>query len=471
MRAAWTPQAGPQADAISATWCEELFFGGAKYGGKSDLLLGDYLQDVEKYGKNWQGILFRQSMPEFEELIRRSHELYLPTGATWLDQKRTWKWPNGAALKLRYMEHERDFYAYNGHSYTWEGFDELGQWKELTGYKMMIGCLRWGEADIPTKRIRASGNPGGPGHAGVKERFIDIAPGGYKAIYDPDTKMHRMFIPSRIQSNKLGLLRDPNYISRLNAVGSPQLVRAWLEGDWNVVSGAYFPELGAKHMFQAFEIPESWLKFRSVDWGSARPFSVQWWAVSDGEFKYCDDEREFVIPRGALIQYREWYGCESANKGLKLHAPAVAQGIVNRTPKDERIAYTVCDPSMFAEDGGPSIAETFAKNGVQCIRGDNKRMPGWEEMRARIVGEDGKPFLYVFDTCTHWWRTAPIQQHDQVKTEELDSDGEDHAVDSTRYACASRPWVRVEKKRNARMRPTLNELLAIEPEKGTANRY
>jgi hypothetical protein len=41
-----------------------------------------------------------------------------------------------------------------------------------------------------------------------------------------------MFIPSRVYDNKKLLDNDPDYISRLRELGSPELVRAWLEGDW-----------------------------------------------------------------------------------------------------------------------------------------------------------------------------------------------------------------------------------------------
>ena len=37
-----------------------------------------------------------------------------------------------------------------------------------------------------------------------------------------------------------------------------------------------------------------------------------------------------IIPRGALLRYREWYGAEGPNVGLKMTAEAVADGIVER---------------------------------------------------------------------------------------------------------------------------------------------
>jgi hypothetical protein len=50
--------------------------------------------------------------------------------------------------------------------------------------------------------------------------------------------------------------------------------------------------------------------------------------------------------------------------------------------------------------------------------------------------------IYYFDTCRDSIRTIPMLQHDETRVEDVDSDMEDHAADSARYACMSRPYVR-----------------------------
>ena len=110
--------------------------------------------------------------------------------------------------------------------------------------------------------------------------------------------------------------------------------------------------------------------------------------------------------------------------------------------KDERVRYAVADPSIFIRNGGPSIAENMPK--CKWRRGDNKRKPGWEQLRNRLVGEiiNGveTPMIYFGDDCEDSIRTIPTLQHDETDTEDLDTDGEDHAADETRYAVMSRPW-------------------------------
>jgi hypothetical protein len=135
------------------------------------------------------------------------------------------------------------------------------------------------------------------------------------------------------------------------------------------------------------------------------------------------------------------------NVGRKVPAETVADRIRQLEHNDGRIAYGVLDPAAFASDGGPSIAERMARRGVYFRRADNARVPargalgGWDQLRARLVGEGGRPGIYVFSTCADTIRTLPALQHDAGRPEDVDSDGEDHAADEVRYACMSRPFV------------------------------
>ena len=433
----WLPQPGPQLKAIEADWCDELFFGGARGGGKSDFLLGDYLEDIE-HGKSWRGIIFRKTYLELEELQIRATEIFPAYGGQYKVNKSVefpfsncWYFPGGATLKMRYLEHERDADGYQGHQYTWIGFDELTNHATPYGYNKLKACLR-NPHGIPG-RIRASGNPGGKGHIWVKSRFIDNAP-PYTPFDDPDTGLTRMFIPSKVTDNKY--LRDnKQYMSLLKSSGSAELVKAWLDGDWDVVAGAFFDCWDrTRHVIRPFTIPADWQRFRSFDWGSSRPFSVGWWAIADGTTDH---------PRGSIVRYREWYGASEPNVGLKLTAEAVAEGIAKRD-RGEKFAYSVADPSCWKVDGGPSIAERMLREPYRVLwrRADNQRINGWDQMRGRMVGIDDVPMIYTFDTCIDSIRTIPLLQHDETNPEDIDTDMEDHAADDWRYACMSRPWIR-----------------------------
>jgi len=104
---------------------------------------------------------------------------------------------------------------------------------------------------------------------------------------------------------------------------------------------------------------------------------------------------------------------------------------------------SVADPSMWKEDGGPSFIERMmgvrGGAGPRFRPADNSRVVGWSQMRARINGEGDRPLLYVTDDCLDWRRTVPACQHDKHRIEDIDTAGEDHAADDSRYACMSRP--------------------------------
>ena len=137
----WKPQAGPQEEAVRAAFVDEIFYGGAAGGGKSDYLLGDYAQDLSQ-GKEWQGVLFRKTYPELDELVHRSHEIFPQLGGEFKSGKYNWVFSNGAVLKFRHMENELDFFRYIGHQYSWIGMDELPNWPNLKHYHMMKSRLR-----------------------------------------------------------------------------------------------------------------------------------------------------------------------------------------------------------------------------------------------------------------------------------------------------------------------------------------
>jgi len=378
--------------------------------------------------------MVRRERTQLIETIERSRMLYAPLGAKYHEQDKMWRFPNGARLRFAYLESDSDADAYQGHSYTRVYVEEVGTFPRPEPVLKLMATLRSG-AGVPCG-FRATGNPGGPGHNWVRARYIDPAPLGWevgaRSFTNPFTgaavSRDWVYIPSRLTDNHY--LGD-QYVANLYMSGSPALVRAWLEGDWSAIEGAFFDCWSpAKHVVRPFAIPDDWLRFRSMDWGSAAPFSVGWWAVVG------DDTG--ALPRGALVRYREWYGT-----GAKLTAEEVAQGIIDREARDHHlIKYGVLDPSAFAQDGGPSIAERMHRHartmGSSLLfrPADNKRvtqrgaMGGWDQVRARLKGgADGRPMLVTFSTCPDFIRTIPVLQHDSDKPEDLATEGEDHAAD------------------------------------------
>lgn len=465
----WQPQPGPQTALLECP-VFEVFYGGARGGGKTESSIGDWLQHSSLYGEAAIGIFFRRKLVQLAEVVARTKQIFPKLGAKYNEQQKTWTMANGARLKFAYLERDSDAEEYQGHNYTRVYVEEVTNFPSPAPINKLRATLRSGSG-VPVG-MRLTGNPGGAGHNWVKRRYIDPAPKGFKVITEETeveidgvkrmVSLDRVFIPSKIGDNQLLMRNDPTYILRLRQSGSEALVRAWLEGDWNIVDGAFFDEFDETlHILQVQKflplINPKMLLFRAFDWGSAKPFSVGWYAILDQDYRLG----ERLLPAKALVKYREWYGASGPNKGLKMTADLVAKGIVERE-KGERIRYGVADPAIFIRDGGPSIGETMAVHRCSWRRADNKRKAGWEQLRQRLVGDSGLPMLYFCDSCEDTIRTLPTLQHDDTDPEDLDTEAEDHAADETRYAVMSRPWIpRITPLRAARL-PTLPSEMTID---------
>lgn len=439
----WAPQPGPQ-HALMECPLPLIFFGGARGGGKTDGVLGSWAALAEQYGAGFNAIMFRRTTVSSEDAVERSRQIFGPLGARFNESRLSWRFQNDARVSFRYLDRPSDADEWQGRNITHVWIEEVGQYPTPDAVDKLFGVMRSARG-VPVQMV-LTGNPGGPGQTWIRDRFglhpFPTRP-TVRRIRVNEGEIETAVIPSRITDNRALLTADPTYVDRLRLVGSAELVRAWLDGDWSAIEGAFFAEWDErKHVVAPFAIPDEWMRFRSMDWGFAAPFSVGWWAVCGDDYHHPQG----VIPRGAMVRYREWYGATGPQRGVRLTAEEVADGIAERE-RGDLIQYGVIDPAAFSEDGGPSIAERMIRRGVLWKRGDNKRVAkagaigGWDQVRGRLRGEGGRPMLFVFSTCRDTIRTLPTLQHDRDRAEDLDTEAEDHAADEIRYGCMSRPWV------------------------------
>jgi hypothetical protein len=337
--------------------------------------------------------------------------------------------PNGSALKFRYLEHDGDVEHYQGHQYTWVGFDELGNYATDYAWRYMISRTRSPRgADC---YIRGTANPGGKGHSWIKTRFIDgFVPGKVYKHLDGDTGLSttRCFIPSTLDDNLILMKEDPAYAARLKQMPG-HLYRALRFGDWDVFAGQVFDEWRReRHVVKPFALdPGSWKKFYALDWGFAKPFSLGKWAVNS---------------EGRMVRYGEWYGCakDEMDTGLRLGAEEVAEKCWAMAIQ-EGVSEMVADPAIWSkQDAGPCVADKFKAAGFRMIQADNDRLNGLAMTHQRMItdGEDRRPMLLVFDHCHAFIRTIPALTPDEHHPEDVDSHLEDHVYDEARYAMMSR---------------------------------
>lgn len=448
----------------------ELLYGGAAGGGKSAFLRFSAVRWCDKV-PGCQSYLFRRTMDD----VRANHlegpaNLFDLLGPALKDgrvvhnkQSCTFRWARtDSILRLASLEHPGDLIKFHGRQITVLQFDELTHFTEAE-YTYLRGRCRLGGLKVPKEykgmlpRVESASNPGNIGHAWVKRAFITRA-APYEVWRAPrhEGGKLRVFIPAKLEDNPTIKETDPDYEVTLEGMGSPALVRALKDGDWDIVAGQAFEMFNReRHVIEPFEIPAHWTRFRAMDWGFRKPFSVGWWAVADGDFH--PDGR--YIPKEALIRYREWYGYTGKpDVGLGLPAEEVARGILAREWPDEKIAFSVADYQIWAKVDGPTVGEKMALEGVvfrraeQSRTGMKARVPGLLSFITRLKGiehqsGDGKvetvPMLYVFDTCVDGFiRTIPDLVLDKDNPEDLAPRQEDHVADECKYAAMSRSWAR-----------------------------
>jgi len=417
----WEPQPKQRLALMSKDF--ELFFGGARGGGKSDFLLADFARGIE-HGDAYTGIIFRHTYPQLEELISRSYDLYKPLGGTYNQKDNIWKFPTGAKLKMRPLENDRDVRSYQGHQYQFVAFDEVTNWATDYAYLTLFGCVRSAKG-VPCF-VRAAANPRGPGHQWVKRRFIDPAP-PMTPFRDPDTGLSRVFIPSFITDNLALMKNDPTYEIRLKAL-PPSLYKAYRFGDWDTIEGQFFEEFDRRvHVVQPFSIPKTWRKFCCMDWGYSRPYAILWVAVDH-------DGRGWI--------YREKYGCTGKpNEGTKEDALEVAKSAWNASLY-EGVTEMVADPACWTKIGlGASIADQFHKAGFRMTKANNDRKNGWMRLHQvmKQVNEN-RPMIQIFSNCINLIRTLPTMPTDPANPDDLDTNAEDHLADALRYGSMSQFW-------------------------------
>lgn len=143
------PNAGPQTDFLAASE-NEVFYGGARGGGKSYSLLVDPLRYCT-YDTH-RALILRRTMPELRDLINHSHKLYPKAfpGAQWREKESLWRFPSGARIEFGYAENRQDALRYQGQAYTWIGIDELPQYPDVTILNDLRGSLRSVDPAVPT---------------------------------------------------------------------------------------------------------------------------------------------------------------------------------------------------------------------------------------------------------------------------------------------------------------------------------
>ncbi len=396
-----------------------VLYGGAKGGGKSYILRWALVRQLLKWAAaghtNVRVGLFCEDYPALKDRqitkINREFPSWLGTlagsqveGMSFILKPEF----GGGIVALRNLD---DVSKYASSEFAMIAVDELTKNQRPT-FDQFRSIMRW--PGIEDTKFIGGTNPGEIGHLWVKKLWIDrqIDP-----VEDPPA--NQVFfvksLPTDNPHNANSYLED---LQRL----PEKLRKAYWDGNWDIFEGQYFSEWDKnEHIEQPFEIPEGWKKFRAYDHGRTNAACCLWFALDYD---------------GRVHIFRELY---TIGKNVDEIAVDIA-----RMSGDERYEYSVADPSIFAKMGfvdaygGQTIAESFARKGIQFIPASNRRIDGWALMHQYLHwSEHKKPRLLFFETAYNCIRTIPALIHDEHKPEDIDSAGEDHAGDTIRYLLMS----------------------------------
>lgn len=515
----WAPLPGSQTLAMSCP-AHIILYHGSRGPGKTDSQLMRFRRRVgQGYGRHWRGVIFDREYKNLDDLISKSMRWFpeFKDGARFLSSKSDyrWVWPTGEELLFRTVRRESDYWSYHGQEFPFLGWNELTKYPNDTLFEMMMSCNRasfrpqdypqFYDHDIFTKTGRmvqceewtrharpyylppiplevfATCNPFGAGHNWVKKRFIDASKPGellevVTNVFNPQTQVRENI--TKYQTHLFGTYREnkylsPEYVAELEKIKDPNKRKAWLGGNWDVVSGGMFDDVWDKetHVIAPFTIPHNWRIDRSFDYGSSAPFSVGWWAESDGSDVQLRDGTWMSTVRGDLFRIAEWYGTTGkANQGLRMLSTDIAQGIVERQIRmgiHNRVQPGPADNSIYTVDNGNSHAGDMAKQvrvdgvayqGVEWLRSDKSsgsRIAGWEKCRVAFANSKARvwfdprepeverkqprefPGVFIFSTCKHFIDLVPNLPRDEIIQDDVDTEAEDHIGDEFRYRILS----------------------------------
>jgi hypothetical protein len=385
-----------------------------------------------RFGAPFRGVIFRKTYPSLEEIEQRAKEIFFPVygPSIYREGKKQFDFPRGGWLKLRALEDDKHVYKYIGHQFTDIAFDELTMWATSFAYNYMVSRNRSAAASgIPCQVLSAS-NPGGPGHHWVKQRFLmrEGAPHMKHPPLEPQVvqmtsgRRTRVFIPAKLKDNLILMKNDPGYIDRLESQADPNIRRALMEGDWDILAGAALPELRQDvHLIKNVTPPPGADTWVACDWGYTKPFSVGFF------FRNFD---------GDVIQWAELYGAGKKEGEGTGESPQRVWEKVQSLEMEFGVRGTRerwLDGQHFnPEPGSPSIAQLLGGETAgwrPWSKGPGSRQAKKMRLHEFLKVVNGKARLVFCERCVHTWRTLVAVPVDHKNPEDVDTDSEDHAFD------------------------------------------
>jgi phage terminase large subunit len=395
--------------------------------------------------------------PRMKGLIVRKTQVSLGSTAlkTWKDHVATEALANGTITYYGGSKEEPPQYRFsNGSAIMMGGMDKptrimsseydvvyVQEATELTVTDWESITTRLRNGKMPYQQILADCNPDTPTHwlkvrcDGGKTRMINCRHEDNPTLFD-------MMPDGSFKVTPFGA----NYMRKLDGLTGVRHLRL-RKGLWVAAEGVIFEDFAPEvHIVDPFEIPESWARYWSIDFGFKNPFVCQMWA-EDAD--------------GRLYLYREIYMTE---RTVDQHARDILRVV---RPDGPGTPWIEPKPQFIVRDHDAENARRFETElGLGTTAADKGVKDGLEVTQRRFrLDKDGRPSIFFFRDAVVERDESLVEAHKPAATlEEIPGyiwlpgiDGKpakeeplkmnDHGCDGMRYLCkerdpASRPRIR-----------------------------
>lgn len=398
---------------------DELFYGGAAGGGKSDLLLG-LAGEVHQ-----RSIIFRRVFPNLRFLIERSRQIYNAEGEShardsYNESLHIWRLLKGNMVEFGAMQHEQDKTNFQGRPHDLYGFDEAPEFTE----SQILFATAWNRTTDPTQRVRVilTGNPPiDEAGAWIVRRYgawLDkqhphpAKPGElrwYAMIDGKEREMEngtlfrhngemiyprsRTFIPALLDDNPF-YSADGRYRSVLQSLPEP-LRSQLLKGDFD-----------AANMPDPFQIiPTKWVRLAQKRWLERERPKTPLTAVG------IDAARGGQDKMGIAKRYDNWFDEVASFPGVVAKDGAISAELARQTIGDEKPMYINVDVvgigSSVYDHTKVLYDDVFPFNGAEAsdyrdksgrLKMRNKRAEMYWRMRDALDPDEGDDLALPPDT-------------------------------------------------------------------------
>jgi len=428
----WIVHSGAQTEALQRSE-NEVLFGGARGGGKTDAGLGFMVEPEYINHPGYRGLVIRKHSTDLTDWIARAKMFYGDLVEV-AGKPAIFTFRAGGQILTGHLKDENAYEKYIGHEYQKMLVEELTQIRYEKDYEKLISsCRSIKHPELPAQCM-SNCNPGGVGHAWVKRRFVDVA--NCKTHYirgvvdGKPVERTRIFIPSTVDDNPTLMENDPSYVLALEQLPE-QLRKAWRYGDWSALMGQYFTNFGKHLKCKPFMIEPHEAEGRligSMDYG----YSLTGTSSFGLHYEH---------PSGVVYRVLTW-----SRTGLTGEAQADDLYEYLQTfplTQGKMPCEVYCDHNMFVstrEAESTKSPITYFENrfgsGTKWIPANKQRVNGWAIVLNYFEPDpvtQAIKFFYFDKYNTTFENTMQIMIHDPNNPEDVLKCDEDHTADDARY--------------------------------------